>query len=82
MKLTEQSAQALTNLRGHPDFTTFLQWLEENRNKFRDECCMTTPDKVLRPQGKVEVINNIFKAFAEAPATTEQIKLKLQRNTP
>ncbi len=77
MKLTEQSAQALTNLRGHPDFVAFLQWLEENRNKFRDECCMIAPDKVQRPQGKVEVINDIFQAFNQAPQVTEKLKSKL-----
>lgn len=74
MKLTQQSAQALANLRGHPDFVVFLQWLVENRNKCADECCMTPPDKVQKPQGKVEIIDDIFRAVREAPQVTEKFK--------
>ena len=74
MKLTEQSAQALTNLRGHPDFVVFLQWLVENRNKFSDECCTFPPETVQRSQGKVEVVDSIFRAVKEAPQVTEKFK--------
>lgn len=52
----------------------YLEWLREQQIKYRDECCTQPPEKVLRPQGKVEVVNDIFKAFEEAPGVTEKFK--------
>lgn len=75
MKLTEQSAQALVNLRGNPDFTEVLKWFAENQTKFRDECCTILDfSRILQSQGKAKLVDDFFKAFGEAPATLEKFK--------
>lgn len=81
MKLTDKAAQSLSNLRGSPDFRVYLEWLKDHRNQFREECCTHSPDKVQRPQGKVEVVDGILRAYEEAPAVTEKFKSN-RRNTP
>ncbi len=78
LKLTKEAAQALVNLRGHPDFTVVLEWIAENRTKFRDECSQHLDDvKLRRAQGKVEVTDGIIKGFATAPAILEKCKSQL-----
>lgn len=74
MKLTDKAAQALTNLRGSPDFRVYLEWLQDHRTKFAEECCTLPPEKVVRSQGRVEVVDGILKAYGEAPVVTEKFK--------
>ena len=75
MKLTPKAAQAFASLRGSPDFLVLLEWVKENRTKFRDECCTALDDaKVKRSQGKVEAVNGFIQGFEEAPALMEKLK--------
>ena len=74
LKLDKQTAQALTNLRGSPDFKQVLTWLEGHCEKFVDECCTTDGSTLHRAQGKVFVVHGINEAFKAAPETTEKFK--------
>ena len=75
MKLTKEATQALVNLRGHPDFTVVLEWIAENRDRFRDECAQHLDEvKLRRSQGKVEVADGIIKGFQTAPTLLAKIK--------
>jgi hypothetical protein len=78
LNLTKEAAQAFVNLRGHPDFTTVLEWIAENREKSLVECSQHLDVvKLRRAQGKVEIADSILKGFATAPAVLENCKPKL-----
>lgn len=78
MKLTEQVAQSLVNLRASPDFTRFLEWLSDYRDQYRDECCTNLElPKINRSQGKVKAVNEILTAVGEAPKVLEKFKSQL-----
>ncbi len=74
MKHTKESAQALTNLRGNPEFNHVLKWLKENREKARDVCCTADGPTLFRAQGEANALDAFIKSFEKAPATTEKFK--------
>jgi hypothetical protein len=74
LKLTKDAAQALTNLRGNPDFDKVLKWLAETREQCRDKLEKTEGPQLHREQGRSTLISEFFSAVREAPTTTDKLK--------
>lgn len=74
MKLNKEVAQALTNLRGNPDFTQVLKWLTATREQGRDKLEKAEGPQLLREQGRVSVLSDFLACNADAPTTTEKLK--------
>lgn len=79
MKVQPEVAQALLNLRGSDDFQTILGWLEESQEKEQRTCNSAVDDVPLRrAQGAVGILDDILKAYREAPEITDKFKNKRQ----
>lgn len=76
VKLTSKAAQALTNLRGSPDFGDFLKWVEEYRQKESGNCEEAEGVILHRAQGSTKALRRLIEAYAEAPETLEKLKSK------
>lgn len=74
MKLTKEAAQALTNLRGNPDFEKVLRWLADEREACRDRLEKAEDIRFRQEQGKAQHLSALFSAVREAPTTTQKLK--------
>ena len=74
MKLTPQLAQAFTNLRVNADFKVFLEALVEDVNDETQRALTTEGAMCHRAQGAALKLQEVYKAFAEAPKALEKFK--------
>lgn len=51
-----------------------MEWLGENREKFRDECSTAEDNNLYRAQGKVFVVDELVKNFDKAPEVLVKFK--------
>lgn len=79
MKLTPQTAQALTNLRSNRDFDIFLGGLKEYELELTTRCIDGSGETQLRAAGGVKALQAVKKAFDEAPKTLEKMKTNPQQ---
>lgn len=74
LKQDKEVAQALTNLRGNPDFQQVLKWLADSRESVRDALEKTEDVQLAREQGKAQILGEFITAVREAPTITERLK--------
>lgn len=75
MKLTDQKlVQALTNLRGNSDFRVLLEALKEDERDETQRSLKLEGAQCHRAQGAVLKLQEIAKAFADAPETLGKFK--------
>jgi predicted RNase H-like nuclease len=73
--LTERAAEALSRLRGNPDFETVLDWLQAADKQSTDALlAVDIPTVFYREQGFVRALREFVKAHTEAPETVERFK--------
>lgn len=74
LKTTPKVAQALTSLRGHPDFDAFLEWLREYESSEVDRCRKQTDIPLYRAQGAAEALATILGTYGSAPTDLAKFK--------
>jgi hypothetical protein len=73
--LTERAAEALSRLRGNPDFEAVLDWLQAADKQSMDALLTTDiPTSFYREQGFIRALREFVKANTEAPETVERFK--------
>lgn len=74
MKVTPEVAQALSNLRGNPDFQTVLKWVRESGSKEQEKCVDADGLVLYRAQGSAKTLRDFSQAFDDAPDTLKKLK--------
>ncbi len=74
MKLSAQTAQALTNLRGNADFKAFLEGVKVYEDELATRCIDGSGEVQLRAAGGVQALRAVAKAFTDAPTTLQKFK--------
>jgi hypothetical protein len=73
--LTERAAEALSRLRGNPDFEAVLDWLQAADKQSADTLLtLDVPASIYREQGFIRALREFAKANTEAPGTVERFK--------
>jgi len=81
LKLNEEVAQALTNLRASEDFGRVLKWVAEYTDKETETCILQDGLLLYRAQGAVEALRSFMRSYAEAPQLVEKLKTQNRGNT-
>ena len=79
MKVTPALAVALTNLRGNRDFEAVLGGLKEYEAELTIRCVDGSGETQLRAAGGVKALQAVRKAFDDAPATLNKMKIQSQQ---
>jgi hypothetical protein len=77
LKLTEEVAHSLVNLRASGDFQRFMKWIAENALREVQICVEQEGPILFRAQGAAQVLQRLMEVQEEAPRLVE--KLKYQR---
>lgn len=80
MRLEPELAQALTNLRNHPDFQIFLRALADDGEKLMEKLVMIPSDSEVNViRGQARQVHLLLHVITEAPKELERHKTNDQR---
>jgi hypothetical protein len=79
VKATPEVAQALSNLRGNPDFQTVLKWVRDAESKEQEKCVDSDGLVLYRAQGSAKTLRAFTETFDGAPDLLKKFKQQQQQ---
>lgn len=70
----EKVYAALVSLRGNPDFSLFMRWVEEKREDAKEKMVLAPIERVPTFQGAAIAFKSILDAVEQAPDAVKRMK--------